>query len=264
MPLVELRTEIGHPARMYDYYLGGKDNFPADRELAEQALAVEPRTRLIAQVNRAFLQRAVRAMAASGIRQFLDIGTGIPTAGNTHEVAQEVAPDARVVYVDNDPIVLVHARALMSSTQEGRTTVIQEDLRSPEAIVNSAEVRELIDFDQPLGLILVAVLHFITDADGPHEIVERLKEALPSGSQMALSHLTADFAPPGHAERAVAPYQRATAPLIPRSRPAVERFFTGLELQEPGLVVAPLWRPDGELPPDAEILGIYAGLGVKP
>ena len=189
-------TTIPHPARVYDYLLGGKDNFAADRAAAEQLIAVSPGVREGVRAHRAFLRRAVRYLAAeAGMKQFLDIGTGIPTQGNTHEVAQEIVPEARVAYVDNDPIVLVHGRALLTSHPAGKTTVIEADLRRPEEILAHPDVRDTIDFSRPVALILAGVLHFLTDEEDPHGVVERLKAAVPSGSHLLLSHVTLDFAP---------------------------------------------------------------------
>ena len=261
---VDLRPEIPHPARMYDYYLGGKDNFPSDREAAEKVLGLSPLVRISARANRAFLQRAVRHLAEQGTRQFLDIGTGIPTAGNTHETSQLVSPEARVAYVDNDPIVLVHSRALLAGASRGTVTVSQGDLRDPAAILEAPGVRELLDLDRPVALLLFAVLHFIDDADDPYAIVRTLVDALPSGSHLALSHATGDFVPPEDAAKGPAVYRSASAQLTMRSHAEVLRFFDGLELLEPGLVTAPQWRPDRDPEPtDAEV-AIWAGVARKP
>jgi len=264
-PSAELRPEIPHPARMYDYYLGGKDNFPADRAAAEKVLALSPLVRISALANRAFLQRAVRTLAAEhGIRQFLDIGTGIPSAGNTHEIAQAVDPTAKVAYLDNDPIVLVHGRALLSGAQQGSVSVLQADLRDPEAILADPAVRELLDLGQPVAVLLFAILHFIDDADDPYAIVRTLIDALPSGSFLALSHGTADFIDPERAAKGPAVYRNATAQLTMRSHPQVLRFFDGLELLEPGLVTAPQWRPD-QAPQDTDSqVAIWSGVARKP
>ncbi|MEV6207821.1 SAM-dependent methyltransferase [Kitasatospora sp. NPDC051914] len=260
---VDLRPEVPHPARMYDYYLGGKDNFPADREAAEKVLALSPLVRISALANRAFLQRAVRHLAEAGVKQFLDIGTGIPTAGNTHETAQLLHPDARVAYVDNDPIVLVHSRALLAGSSRGTVTVTQADLRDPAKILADPQVRELLDLGRPVALLLFAVLHFVDEADDPYGIVRTLVDALPSGSHLAISHATGDFAPPAEAAKGPAIYRSATAQLSMRSKDRVLKFFDGLELLEPGLVTAPLWRPDtAPSPTDAEV-GIWAGVGRK-
>lgn len=260
----EIDTSKPHPARMYDAYLGGKDNYPADREAVRQILRDYPEVRPSALANRAFLQRAVRFLAAeAGIRQFIDIGTGIPSAGNVHDVAGEAAPGARVVYVDNDPIVNVHANALL--TGSGTTGIVLADLRDPGAIMAHPKVRGLIDFTEPVALLLVAILHFITDEEDPAGIVATLRDALPDGSYLALSHGTADFHPPGATSRAASAYMKATAPLTLRTFEQISAFFDGLVLMEPGLVQAPLWRPDGKppRPKDLAKIGIYAGVGRK-
>ncbi|GAA1187541.1 hypothetical protein F4556_005663 [Kitasatospora gansuensis] len=264
-PPTDLRPEVPHPARMYDYYLGGKDNFPADREAAEKVLSLSPLVRISALANRSFLQRAVRRLAAEyGIRQFLDIGTGIPTAGNTHEIAQQVIPDAKVAYLDNDPIVLVHSRALLAGAGVGNASVVQADLRDPKAILDNPEVRKVIDLGEPVALLLFAVLHFIDDADDPWGIVRTLVDALPSGSFLAISHGTGDFSTPEAAAKGPAIYKSATAQLSMRPKAEVLRFFDGLELLEPGLVTAPTWHPD-QPPADTDATtGIWAGVARKP
>ncbi|MGW4891755.1 SAM-dependent methyltransferase [Kitasatospora sp. NPDC004240] len=259
----DLRPEIPHPARMYDYYLGGKDNFPADREAAEKVLALSPLVRISALANRAFLGRAVHHLATDGIRRFIDIGTGIPTAGNTHQIAQRVRPDARVVYLDNDPIVLVHSRALLGGTAPGGTAVVRADLRDPAAILKTPEVREAVEAGEPVALLLFAVLHFIDEADDPYGIVRTLVDALPPGSHLALSHATGDFSAPEDAAKGPAIYRNAAAQLTMRGREQVLRFFDGLELLEPGLVTAPLWRPDGAPQETDAQVAIWAGVGRK-
>ena len=266
----EINTHVAHTARVYDYWLGGKDNFPADHALAEAILEAVPIMRDMARANRAFLGRAVRYLAREvGIRQFLDIGTGIPTAGNTHEVAQAVARDARVVYVDNDPIVLAHARALMTSHVAGRTEFIFADLREPESILEDPALRSTLDLDQPVALMLVAILMFFPDSEDPYGIVSGLMEALPSGSYLAISHPTADFDEPAMAGASAAS-KRSGIDMVPRSRAEVERFFAGLELVEPGVVPVTAWRPDGQAPADSEQaltrppLNLYAAVGRKP
>jgi S-adenosyl methyltransferase len=260
----EIDTSRPHPARMYNAYLGGNDNYPVDRAAVRQILRDFPEVRPMALANRAFLQRAVRFLAAeAGIRQFIDIGTGIPSAGNVHEVAGRAAAGARVVYVDNDPIVHVHANALL--TGSGTTAIVLADLRDPAAILAHPALRELIDFTRPVALLLVAILHFITDEEDPAGIVATLTDALPAGSYLALSHATQDFHPPGSADLAAAAYKNATAPLVVRTRERIMSFFDGFELVEPGLVQAPLWRPDGKRPQprNLEKIGIYAGVGRK-
>ncbi|MDH6132524.1 hypothetical protein P3T37_001909 [Kitasatospora sp. MAA4] len=263
-PPAELHPEIPHPARMYDYYLGGKDNFPADRAAAEQVLSFGPLVRISALANRAFLQRAVRHLAELGIDQFLDIGTGIPTAGNTHEIAQQVNPSARVAYLDNDPIVLVHSRALLAAASQGTATVLQADLRDPAAILADPQVRQLLDLGKPVALLLFAVLHFVDDADDPHAIVRTLVDALPSGSHLALSHATGDFASPTDAAKGPSVYRSASAQLTMRRKDEVARFFDGLELLDPGLVTASQWRPDRPAQETDDRVAIWAAVGRKP
>jgi hypothetical protein len=258
----EINTSRPHPARMYNVFLGGKDNYAADQEAARRILRTWPEVRAAALANRAFLQRAVRYLAAeAGIRQIIDIGTGIPSAGNVHEVAAEIAPETRVVYVDNDPIVHVHANALL--TGSGTTTIILADLREPQAILADPALHAVIDFTQPVALLLVAIMHFIADEEDPAGIIATLRDALPPGSYLALSHGTADFHPPGLTERAAAMYQNAAAPLRLRSYPQIKSLFDGFDLVEPGLVQPPLWRPEGKPPRQKNIarIGMYAGVG---
>lgn len=254
----EIDTTRPHPARMYDFYLGGKDNYPADQTAAGEVIKRAPEIRDIARVNRAFLGRAVRFLAdEAGIRQFLDIGTGIPTAGNVHQVAGRVAPEARVVYVDNDPIVNVHANALL--TGGGTTGIVLADLRDPAAILSHPTVRQLIDFGEPVALLLIAILHFIRDDEDPAGIVATLRDALPPGSYLAMSHVTGDFR--GEAAAAAADvYKNATSSGTLRSHSQITSFFSGWDLVEPGLVQCPLWRPEGELPLNLDKLWIYGGV----
>ncbi|WP_243717027.1 SAM-dependent methyltransferase [Actinomadura sp. KC345] len=258
---VELNVDVAHPARMYDYYLGGKDNYEADRRAAEASLEVAPEIRAIARENRAFLERAVRHLVRSGVRQFLDIGAGLPTQRNVHETAQEIAPDTRVVYVDNDPIVLVHARALLSAYGLGRTAVVQADVREPEAIVADEQVNALIDFEQPLAVMLVSVLQFVPDRE-PHEIVATLRDAMPQGGYLVLSHPTQDFRG-DQANQVASTYNRAKAPAVARRKAEIERIFEGFELLEPGIVQTPLWRPEGEVTSDLDLIWMYGAVGRK-
>lgn len=256
--LSEIDTAKPHPARMYDAYLGGKDNYAADREAVRQVLRVAPEIRDTARANRAFLQRVVRFLVGeTGIRQIIDIGTGIPTAGNVHEVAEQVAPGTRVVYADNDPIVHVHANALL--TGKGTTRIVLADLREPEKIFGHPKVGELIDFGQPVGLLLIAVLHFIPDDENPRRILTTLRDALPPGSYLALSHATGDFRPEA-AQQAAAVYDKATSTLSLRSHAQIEAYFDGWDLIEPGVVQLPLWRPEGK-PPRAKDLSKIWGYG---
>src|ERR1017187_9888240 len=257
----EIDTTKPHPARMYDAYLGGKDNYAADREAVREILRVFPEVRAMARANRAFMQRAVRFLAGeAGIRQFIDIGTGIPSAGNVHEVAGQVAPGARVVYVDNDPIVHVHANALL--TGSGTTSIVLADLREPEVILDHPKTRALIDFSEPVGLLLVAILHFITEAENPARILATLREALPEGSYLVLSHATGDLRPDA-AQRAAHVYDEATSSVTLRSKAQVESLFDGWELIKPGVVQVPLWRPEARKPrPKAlEKAWGYGGVG---
>lgn len=239
----DLKVDVPHPARMYDYFLGGKDNFPADRKTAEQVLGVFPNSRIVVRQNRLFMTRTTRYLAAeAGVRQFLDIGTGIPTSPNLHEVAQDVAPDARVVYTDNDPIVLAHARALLASTPQGRTAYIDADLRDTRRILTAPELHDTLDLTRPIALSLITIFHFIPDGDDPYGIMRRLVDLLPSGSYVSLTHLTADFDPAmREVERA---YLTSGVPMHLRTRAEVERFFEGLDLVEPGLQVVHHWRPE--------------------
>ncbi len=251
---LDLQTDRPHPARVYDYLLGGKDNFPADRAAAEEGLKAKPGGPVTVRQNRDFMRRAVRWLAGeAGVDRFLDIGTGLPTAPNVHETAQAVRPGARVVYVDNDPIVLTHARALLQGTAEGRTAYLEADLRDPEAILNASLTREVLGLDEepdrPIGLLLVAVLHHLQDEDAPAEIVRRLTAALPSGSYLVLSHVTADFAPEEwEAARSVYREHRATSLIRPRPRARIAGLLDGLEPVDPGLRLVHKWRPDAGAP----------------
>ncbi|HZG06125.1 MAG TPA: SAM-dependent methyltransferase [Streptomyces sp.] len=264
--VVDLELDRAHSARMYDYYLGGHTNFPADREAAGRALAAFPAALVAARANRRFMHRSTRYLARSGMRQFLDIGTGIPTSPNLHEVAQEVAPESRVVYADNDPIVLAHAQALLRSHPAGRTAYTQADVTDPAAVLNAPEVRETLDLERPVALSLNALLHFVPGEHRAHEIVEYFKKALPSGSALVISHATPDFDPEGVA-RATEVYRAAGTPLQARTREEFARFFDGWELVEPGIAVSHRWRPDSEDEPgnvtDAEA-ACYAAVAYKP
>ncbi|UIX31814.1 SAM-dependent methyltransferase [Streptomyces sp. GQFP] len=256
----ELRRRIdttkAHPARVYDVFLGGKDNYPADRDAAAAALAANPRGYLDVRHNRDFMRRAVTTLAADdGIRQFLDIGTGLPTQDNVHQIAQRIYPDARVVYVDNDPIVLAHARALLTSGPEGRTDYIDADFNDPAQILEQA--RKTLDFDQPIALVLAAILHFVAEPEA-YDIVRELVDALPSGSRLVLSHLTEDLNPENI--RAVQrTYTERGFTFVLRSQAEVERFFeeNGLALDEPGVVPAHRWRPDGNAPVPEQVEASY-------
>jgi SAM-dependent methyltransferase len=237
-------TSVAHQARMYDYLLGGKDHYAADRAATEAALKVYPEWAFTARANRAFLGRVVRFLAGeAGIRQFLDIGTGIPTAGNTHQVAQAIAPESRVVYVDYDPVVLAHARALLNSTAAGATQYIDADFRDTGTILNRAG--QLLDFTKPVAVTLVAILHAIPDSDDPHALVAQVMDAVPAGSYLALSHLGREFLPP-ETLRQMEDLSRGNVQqqFVYRSRDQVARFFSGTDLVEPGMVPIEDWRPE--------------------
>jgi hypothetical protein len=237
-------TSVAHQARMYDYMLGGKDNYAADRAAVEATLKVYPDAAFTARANRAFLGRVIRYLAAdAGIRQFLDIGTGIPTAGNTHEVAQAVAPQSRVVYVDYDPVVLAHARALLTSNEAGATEYIDADLRDTSAILSQAA--KLLDFTKPVAVTLISVLHAVPDSDGPHAIVARLLDAVPSGSYLVVSHWAADLLGRETKDSLQDIGSRMVQQsLALRSREQVAQFFAGTDLVEPGLVRVEEWHPE--------------------
>jgi S-adenosyl methyltransferase len=236
---------VAHPARRYDYWLGGKDHFAADRESGDAVAAAFPTIRTAAVENRLFLGRAVHYLAAeAGIDQFLDIGTGIPAADNTHEVAQAINPAARVVYVDNDPVVLAHARALLTSTPEGATTCLQADLRDPDGILGDPAVAAMLDLRRPVALMLVAVLHFILEEDRPLDLVRQLVAALPAGSYLVLSHATSDHMPAEVSAGVNAADAATRVPFQFRSRDQFAGFFEGHELVPPGIVSVADWRAE--------------------
>lgn len=261
----EIDTTVAHPARLYDYLLGGKDNYQADRDAAERAYANYPDgiegVRLHALTQRSFLARTVHHLAGDvGIRQFLDIGTGIPTENNTHEVAQHVAPESRIVYADNDPIVLVHARALLTSTPEGATAYIDGDLRDPDSIL--AEAENTLDLAQPITIVLLGILHFLDD-DTAHRTLNRLREAVPAGSHLVLAHLASDIRPE-MIEAAASMSRNMTTPVVLRSRTEVTELFDGWDLLEPGVVQAHRWRPG---PDDLDVavdVPVHAAVARKP
>jgi SAM-dependent methyltransferase len=259
-------TSKPHSARMYDFYLGGKDHFAADRETALRAMHSWGAVRTAVRENRAFLGRGVRYLVReAGIRQFLDIGTGLPSANNVHEVAQGVAPECRIVYVDNDPIVLMHARSLLTSSPSGRTAYIEADLRDPAAILASPEVRDTLDLNQPVGLMLVAILHFVTDEDSPAALVATLLDALAPGSYLVASHVTPEHDPEGVGglERA---YRQGGIPAQARTADEfAEMAFRGLAMVDPGLVLVSEWRPEETGPrPLASEVNWYGGIARKP
>lgn len=256
-------TSVAHSARMYDWWLGGKDNFAADRELGEAFAKAIPTIRTMARENRRFMHRATRFLAGpAGVDQFLDIGTGIPTRPNLHETAQEINPEARVVYVDNDPIVLVHARALMVSDARGRTEYIHGDLTEPEKILTNVTLTGTLDLNRPVGLMLVAVLMLLDDAQDPWGRAQVLMDALPSGSYVAITHPGQDFDPEAMAG-IVAAAQRGRMTVVPRVRADVVRFFGDWELVEPGVVPVMAWRPDGDPPGDPSAAYYWAGVARK-
>ena len=259
----DIDTTVASPARVWNYWVGGKDNFAADRESAERVIAAVPFMPLMARYSRRFLSSAVHQLAADyGIRQFLDIGTGLPTADNTHEVAQRAAPESRVVYVDNDPIVLTHARALLTSSPEGKTDYIDADLHDVDAIVAGAA--RTLDLSQPVAVLLISILHFIPDADDPYQIVTRLMEAMPSGSYLAIVHGANDIQAET-VEAGMKLYNKASStPLRLRNRAEVTRFFDGLEPVGLGLVPMADWWPPGQIDSGAvTTLAGYSGIARK-
>jgi hypothetical protein len=258
-----VNINVPHSARIYDYWLGGKDNFAVDRAVGEAMIKAIPGMRYMAGENRKFVHRVARDLVEKeGIRQFLDIGTGIPTRPNLHEIAQGIDPSARVVYVDNDPIVLVHARALMVSKPEGRSEYISADLRDTESILRDATLRDTLDFTKPIGLTLIAILMLLADSDDPWARVAALRDEMPSGSCLAITHPTADFAPE-EVDQAVQAATGAGMTLVARSREAVERLFGDWELLEPGVVPVSSWRPEGSVD-HPEAAYYWAGVARKP
>ncbi|GLW64810.1 hypothetical protein Arub01_30540 [Actinomadura rubrobrunea] len=256
-----------HPSRRYNYWLGGKDNYAVDRESAETVASAFPTVRLAAQENRRFLRRAVSYLAAErGVRQFLDIGTGLPSAGNVHEVAQEIDPSCRVVYVDNDPIVLAHARALLTSTPEGATAYLDADLRDPEKILTHPDLHATLDLSRPVALMLVAIMHFLTDDDDPYGVLARLLEPLAPGSHVVITHATGDHLTPEQYAETVAANERSGVPFRLRSKEEFTRFFTGLEVLPPGITSIVEWRPED--PPEkrssVEDVSMYGAVAIKP
>jgi O-methyltransferase involved in polyketide biosynthesis len=259
-----LRTDVPHSARIYDFLLGGKDNFPVDRADAETITKDWRHLPTSMRANRNFMARVIRHLAGEiGIRQFLDIGTGLPTEPNLHQVAQNVAPEARIVYVDNDPIVLVHARALLTSSPQGMTAYVDADLRDPDAILGSAQLHATIDLGRPVALSLIAILQFIVDDQEATRIIRRLVEALAPGSVLALSTVTADSAP-DEVNGGVAAYNAGGIPTRARDLAEVERFFDGLDLIDPGVTLVNHWHPDtaASALDDAHV-HMYGGVAVK-
>lgn len=258
----EVDSQRPSVARVYDFLLGGAHNFASDRDLATGLLRVEPQARELAHANRAFLRRAVRTLAGAGIAQFVDIGSGIPTQGNVHEVAQSVDPDARVVYVDNDDVAVAHSRSILAGNE--RATVIQADMREPAAILADPGLKSLIDPAEPVAFLLVAALHLIKPEEDPAGIVAALRDAAAPGSHLVISHFT-DEAQPGKTAAIGKLYDRATSPAVPRSHAEILRFFDGWDMLDPGLVYVPLWRPDeGETVADPERFLVFGGVGRLP
>jgi SAM-dependent methyltransferase len=255
-PLID--TSKAHSARVYNYILGGKDNYPVDREAADALLAAWPKLGTSMRSNRDTMRRMARWLAGeAGIRQFLDIGTGLPTAPNLHEVVQRVAPESRVVYVDNDPIVLAHARALLTSSPEGRTAFIDADMRDPEKVLRAPELRETLDLSRPVAVTVIAMLQFVEDAEG---LVRELTAALAPGSHLALTTATADLTP-GEVTAMAEEYTRRDVPMYLRTRSEVEGLFTGLEMVDPGVVPMNRWRPDPGNDTSDDDVNMYAGVG---
>jgi hypothetical protein len=249
-------------ARVYDVYLGGAHNFEVDREFARQAKKLLPDVDSVARMNRRFLQRAVRELSSLGVDQFLDLGSGIPTVGNVHEIAQEINPDARVVYVDNETVAVAHS-ALILEDNPG-AAIVDADVREPARVLNHPETVRLLDFDRPIGVIMCTILHFISDDDHPHDMVGTYRDALASGSYLAISHATTDNRP--DLEALGAAYQKTANPATLRSHATIELFFDGFDLIDPGLVFTPQWRPESaaDLGAEPERSGVYAGVGRKP
>ncbi|WP_239126602.1 SAM-dependent methyltransferase [Asanoa siamensis] len=245
-----------HSARIWNYWLGGTDNFPVDRAVGDEILELLPDVATLARASRGFLERAVTFLASAGVRQFLDIGTGLPTANNTHQVAQAVAPSSRVVYVDNDPLVLVHARTLLTGTVEGATAYVEADLRDPARILT--EATHTLDFSQPVAVTLMGILHHVTDTSEAHSILATLLAAVPPGSYLALSHAT-NVIHGAASDEVVRQWNEVGGePLVLRSPGEIEAFCTGLDILPPGVVSVSRWRPTGETPPEVDEFGVVA------
>ncbi|MFD0687129.1 SAM-dependent methyltransferase [Actinomadura fibrosa] len=262
-PAPEIDTSVSHVARIWNYWLGGKDNYPVDREVGDQILTMLPDVARLARASRLFLNRVVWHLTAEeGVRQFIDVGTGLPTVDNTHEVAQRAAPESRIVYVDNDPLVLAHAQALLTSTPEGATAYIDADLREPDRILEAAE--RTLDFSRPIALTLMGILEFITDDEEAYGIVRRLVAALPSGSFLAMYDGT-NVVHGAASDRIVEVWNASgNAPLVLRSPEGIARFFDGLELLEPGVVSVTEWRPEVTVGDAPEAVDAFGAVGRKP
>lgn len=258
----KIDTTIAHPARIWNYWLGGKDHFEVDREVGDHTIAAYPHILELARNQRSFLVRAVTHLAReTGIRQFLDIGTGLPTANNTHEVAQSIAPESRIVYADNDPLVLVHARALLTSHPEGATDYIDADLRDPDKILASAA--RTLDFTKPIAITMLGIVIFLADDDEAYRVVDRLVEALPSGSYLAMTHTTNAIHGAATDEAVRIWNEGGSDPMVVRSLDGIGRFFRGLELVKPGIVSLTRWRPDADTAAGPEV-DEFCGVGRKP
>jgi hypothetical protein len=247
----EIDLDRPSPARVYDYYLGGSHNYAVDRETARQIVRLVPETPRFARANRSFLRRAVEYLVAAGIRQFLDIGSGIPTVGNVHEIAQRAAPDARVTYVDIDPIAVAHSRAILAGND--RVAVVQDDLRTPERVLSDPELLRVLDLDQPVAILMISLLHFVPDSDDPAGVIARYRDAVAAGSYLALSHIRRVPDPPADGLKTLEIYKRIGAPLVPRSDAELRSFFAGFDLVPPGLVALQEWRPETIDGPDADL-----------
>ena len=259
----QLNADLPHSARVWNYLLGGKDNFAADREAADYAVRLMPELVLSARANRQFLGRAVRFLAGEArIRQFLDVGTGLPTADNTHEVAQAVAPDARVVYVDNDPLVLTHARALLTSSPEGATDYLAADVRDPQAILRAAATT--LDLGRPTAVVLSGILNFVMDDAEARSVVAQFMAAVPAGSYLLISHPTTEVNGEAVKESMRQWNESGAAPIRTRTIEEIRGFFAGLELLDPGVVTCTAWRPDPQHPGITEVVSEFVAVGRKP
>ncbi|MBO0856137.1 MAG: SAM-dependent methyltransferase [Nocardia sp.] len=253
---------MAHTARVYDWYLGGRDNYEADRIAGERTIQVHPTVRIMARQNRDFMLRAVRYLAGQGIDQFLDIGTGIPTEPNLHQAAQEINPTARVLYVDNDPLVLTFARALMAGTPEGRTAYLHADLRQPDSILAAPELTETLDLSKPIAVSVVSILHFVEDSEDPYHAIAKIMDATTSGSYLVITHASGDFGP--EMEEVERVYHEAGIRGQMRNRTEVTRFFDGMDWVEPGLTTPHGWRPPIEPPQSMDRkVQMYAGVARK-
>jgi hypothetical protein len=251
-------------ARVYDYYLGGSHNYAVDREMARQIVRLVPQTPRYARANRAFLRRAVEYLVDAGVRQFLDICSGIPTAGNVHEIAHRTAPDARVAYVDIDPIAVAHGRTILAG--DDRVAVVQDDLRAPDRVLSDPGLLRVLDLDRPVAILMISLLHFVPDSDDPAAVIGRYRDACATGSYLALSHIQRTLGPHPEGRETLAMYERAGAPLTPRTEAELMPFFAGFDLVEPGLVALQRWRPDAvadDPRPDGNETGFRAGVGRK-